>query len=93
MASVIGRAVLVMQAGVPLDAIANELQDQSTFDFSVHQASGMLSVQTKLSVKDALIMLRAHAFALDISPSELAHRIIDRGTRFDLQSGVWLELD
>jgi hypothetical protein len=38
-------------------------------------------------------MLRAHAFALDISPSELAHRIIDRGTRFDFQSGVWLEAD
>jgi hypothetical protein len=93
MASVIGRAVLVMQAGVPRGAIFNELQGQSTFDFSVHQASGMLSVQAKLSVKDALIMLRAHAFAVGISLSELAHRIIDRGTRFDFQSGVWLELD
>ncbi|WP_201732729.1 hypothetical protein [Acidithrix sp. C25] len=50
-------------------------------------------MQTKLSVKDALIMLRAHAFAVDISPSELAHRIIDRGTRFDFQSRVWLETD
>ncbi|KJF15867.1 MULTISPECIES: GAF and ANTAR domain-containing protein [Acidithrix] len=93
MASVIGRAVLVMQTGVPRGAIANELQGQSTFDFSVHQASGILSVQAKLSVKDALIMLRAHAFAVDISPSELAHRIIDRGTRFDFQSRVWLETD
>lgn len=93
MASVIGRAVLVMQAGVPRGAIANELQGQSTFDFSVHQASGMLSVQAKLSVKDALIMLRAHAFAMGLSPSELAHRIIDRDTRFDFQSGVWFETD
>ena len=91
MASVIGRSVLVMQAGVPQGTIANELQGQSTFDFSVHQASGMLSVQAKLSVKDALIMLRSHAFALDMSLSELAHRIINRGTRFDPQSGVWLE--
>ncbi len=93
MASVIGRAVLVMQAGVPLGAIANELQGQSSLDFSVHQASGMLSVQAKLSVKDALIMFRAHAFAVGISPSELAHRIIDRRTRFDFQSRVWLETD
>jgi hypothetical protein len=93
MASVIGRAVLVMQAGVPRGAIADELQSQSTFDFSVHQASGMLSVQAKLSVKDALIMLRAHAFAVNMSPSELAHRIIDRETRFDLQSGDWLEAE
>ena len=93
MASVIGRAVLVMQAGVPRGAIANELQGQSTFDFSVHQASGMLSVQAKLSMKDALIMLRAHAFALGLSPSELANRIIDRRSRFDFRSGIWLETD
>ncbi len=93
MASVIGRAVLVMQAGVPRGAIANELQGQSTFDFSVHQASGMLSVQAKLSMKDALIMLRSHAFAVDLSPSELARRIIDRSTRFDFQSGEWLQAD
>lgn len=91
MASVIGRAVLVMQAGAPRGALANELQGQSTFDFTVHQASGMLSVQAKMSVKDALIMLRAHAFAVDMSPTELAHRIIDRETRFDLQSGDWLD--
>jgi hypothetical protein len=93
MASVIGRAVLVMQAAVPRGAIFNESQGESTFDFSVHQASGTLSVEAKLSVKDALIMLRAHAFAVGISSSELAHRIIDRGTRFDFQSGVWLETD
>lgn len=93
MASVVGRAVLVMQAGAPLGAIADELQGQSTFDFSVHQASGMLSVQAKLSVKDALVMLRAHAFVVHMSPTELAHRIIDRETRFDLQSGDWAEIE
>ncbi|MBW4079747.1 MAG: ANTAR domain-containing protein, partial [Acidobacteria bacterium] len=93
MASVIGRAVLVMQAGAPLSAIADELQGQSTFDFTVHQASGMLSVQTKLSVKDALVMLRAHAFAVNMSPTELAQRIIDRETRFDFQSGDWTEIE
>lgn len=89
MASVIGRAVLVMQAGAPRDALANELHGQSTFDFSVHQASGMLSVQAKLPVKDALIMLRAHAFAVNLPPAQLAQRIIDRATRYDLQSGDW----
>jgi hypothetical protein len=93
MASVIGRAVLVMQAGAPVGAIADELQGQSTFDFSVHQASGMLSVQAKLSVKDALVMLRAHAFVVHMSPTELARRIIDRETRFDLQSGDWAEIE
>ena len=93
MASVIGRAVLMMQAGAPRGAIADELQGQSTFDFSVHQASGMLSVQAKLSVKDALVMLRSHAFVVNLSPTEFAHRIIDRETRFDLQSGDWIGIE
>jgi hypothetical protein len=49
----------------------------------------MLSVQAKLPVKDALIMLRAHAFAVNLPPAQLAQRIIDRATRYDLQSGDW----
>jgi hypothetical protein len=92
MASVIGRAVLVMQAGAPQGAIADELQGQSTFDFSVHQASGMLSVQAKLSVKDALVMLRSHAYVVNLSPSELAQRIIDRETRFNLEAEGWKDI-
>lgn len=91
MSSVIGRAVLVMQAGAPGGAIADELQGQSTFDFSVHQAAGMLSVQAKVSVKDALVMLRSHAYVVNLSPSELARRIIDRETRFDLEAEGWIE--
>ncbi|NNN08288.1 MAG: GAF and ANTAR domain-containing protein [Acidimicrobiaceae bacterium] len=91
MAAVIGRAVLAMQAGVPPGALTNELQGQSTFDFSIHQASGMLSVQARISVKDALIMLHAHAFTVDVPLSVLARRIINRETRFDFHSGDWLE--
>ncbi|MGC8481771.1 MAG: ANTAR domain-containing protein [Acidimicrobiales bacterium] len=90
MASVIGRSVLEMQAGVPRDAISDELQGESSFDFTVHQASGMLSMQAQVSVKDALILLRAHAFSMDLSLSVLAHRIIDRSTWFDSQSGYWM---
>jgi hypothetical protein len=93
MASVIGRAVLAMQAGAPRGTIADELQGQSTFDVSVHQAAGMLSVQAKLSVKDALVMLRSHAFVVDMPPSELAHRIIDGGTRFDLDAEDWIDIE
>ncbi|MBW4077705.1 MAG: GAF domain-containing protein [Acidobacteria bacterium] len=89
MASVIGRAVLVMQAGAPQGSIADELQGQATFDFSVHQAAGMLAVQAKLSVKDALVMLRSHAFVVEMSPSELAQRIISGETRFDVESESW----
>jgi hypothetical protein len=53
----------------------------------------MLSVQAKLSVKDALVMLRSHAFVVDMPPSELAHRIIDGGTRFDLDAEDWIDIE
>jgi len=89
MASVIGRAILTMQAGAPGDALAGELDGQSTLDFSVHQAAGMLSVQASLSVRDALVALRAHAFATKTAPSVLAQRVVDREVRFDPESGAW----
>jgi len=92
MASVIGRAVLAMQAGAPSGSLLGELQGQSTFDFSVHQAAGMLSVQGSLSMKDALVALRAHAFAVKITSAALAQQMISRRVAFDPESGTWQEM-
>jgi hypothetical protein len=89
MASVIGRAVLAMQAGAPGESLEDELAGLSMLDFTVHQAAGMLAVQAALPVKDALVALRSHAFATDLSPSILANRLINRQTRFDRESGTW----
>ena len=38
MASVIGRAILAMQAGASGGALAAELEREATFDFAIHQA-------------------------------------------------------
>jgi hypothetical protein len=89
MASVAARAVLAMQAGAPEDMIADELVRESTFDFSVHQAAGMVSVQGAMSVGDALVALRAHAFTSDCTSLELALRIVARDLRFEPQTGEW----
>ncbi|HEV3268664.1 MAG TPA: ANTAR domain-containing protein [Acidimicrobiales bacterium] len=89
MASVIGRAILAMQAGAPPGGLAGELEGQSTFDFAVHQAAGMLAVQGSLSVRDALVALRAHAFATNCVPSELAERVVLRQVHIDPVTGTW----
>jgi len=89
MASVAARAVLAMQAGAPQDAIADELVREATFDFAVHQAAGMVSVQGSMSVGDALVALRAHAFANDSTSSELAVRIVARDLRYDPATCEW----
>jgi hypothetical protein len=91
MASVIGRAILAMQAGAPEGSLAGELEGQSSFNFAAHQAAGMLAVQASLSVRDALVALRAHAFATKTSASVLAERVVRRQVSIDPYSGDWKE--
>ena len=49
----------------------------------VHQAAGMISVQLDVSVGDALLRLRGHAFAHGRSMSEVAADVVARRLRFD----------
>jgi hypothetical protein len=91
MASVIGRAVLSMQAGAPSDTFAAELEREANFDFSVHQAAGMVAVQGAMSVGNALVALRAHAFATNSALSELAVRVVVREVRYDEKTSSWHE--
>jgi hypothetical protein len=91
MASVIGRAVLSMQAGAPGDTLADELEREVNFDFSVHQAAGMVAVQGSMSVGNALVALRAHAFATNMALSELAVRVVVRELRYDPKTSSWHE--
>ena len=93
MASVAARAVLAMQAGAPRDTIADELVREATFDFAVHQAAGMVSVQGSMSVGDAMVALRAHAFTSDCSSSALALRIVARDLCFDPETRDWLNTE
>ncbi|MDQ3311635.1 MAG: GAF and ANTAR domain-containing protein [Actinomycetota bacterium] len=51
-------------------------------DWTVHQASGMLSVQLGVLVDEALIRLRAHAFASERRPRDVATDIVARRLRF-----------
>jgi hypothetical protein len=47
----------------------------------VHQATGMLSVQMGVSMDEALVRLRAHAFANDLPVLEVARDIVRRRLR------------
>jgi hypothetical protein len=89
MASVIARSVLSQQAGATAESLIGEIGATSTLDFSVHQAAGMVAIQGFMSVRDALVTLRAHAFASNCQLSELAERVVSRETRFESESGTW----
>jgi hypothetical protein len=91
MASVVARSVLSMQAGASEGELLDEFRGGAILDFRVHQAAGMLAVQGSLSVKDALVALRSHAFSSNTELSALAERVVTRRTRFDLAAGEWID--
>ena len=52
-----------------------------THRLEVHQATGMISVQLGVSLAEALVRLRAHAFAADRSMNEVAADVVARRLR------------
>lgn len=80
-AGVAARWVLEAQAGAPPDTVALELEASADFHFIVHNAAGIVSVQESISVAEALIWLRAHAFSTDRLLADVARDIIARTLR------------
>jgi GAF domain-containing protein len=91
MSAVVGRGIIATQAGARPEALSQELLSEATFDFSVHQAAGMLAVQPLISISSALIALRMHAFATSESLQKVSARVIGRELRFDQVSQEWIE--
>ncbi len=48
----------------------------------VHQATGMISVQAALGLAEALVLLRAHAFAMERPIRDVARDVVARTLRF-----------
>lgn len=62
------------------------------FDFSLHQAAGMVAVQGSMSTQDALIVLRARAFANDSLIADVAASVITRRVCYDPMDRSWREI-
>lgn len=80
-AEVVAHWVLEAQARAPADVVASELEIGADFHFAVHNAAGMISVQEGISITEALIRLRAHAFSNDRLLADVAQDVIARRLR------------
>ena len=80
-ADVAARWVLDAQAGAPSGVVAKELEAGADFHFAVHNAAGMVSVQGGISVAEALIRLRAFAFANNRLLADVADDVVARRVR------------
>ncbi|HZU72207.1 MAG TPA: GAF and ANTAR domain-containing protein [Acidimicrobiales bacterium] len=82
MADVVAHWVLDVQAEAPPGALAEELEIGAEFYFIVHNAAGVVSVQLGVTVTEAMIALRAYAFAHDRPLRDVAQDVVERRLRF-----------
>jgi hypothetical protein len=81
-ADVIAQEILVLQAGAPAGTVGVRSSGGSELRLVVHQATGMVAAQLDIGVYEAMDRLRARAYAEDVSLTDLAVSVVDRGIRF-----------
>jgi ANTAR domain len=79
--SFVTELLLTLQSAAATTSLADTLSDHDAHRAEVHQASGMLAVQLGISVADALLRLRAHAYASSRPATEVALDIVERRLR------------
>jgi GAF domain/ANTAR domain len=88
LADVAAEVILLVQARAPAGTLADELARSAELHVVVHQAAGMIAVQLGIGVADALVRLRAHAFATGTPLHKLAEDVVDRRVQFDTPDGL-----
>ena len=86
MADLVTHAILDLQAHAPGQALAAGLA-AVPFRAQVHQATGRISAQLDIAVAEALVRLRAYAYAHDRTIDEVAATVVSGALRFDDQAG------
>ncbi len=75
--------VLQVQQQAPAGQVHPLLSDPRSAHTQVHQATGMVSVQAAVGLVEALLLLRAHAFAAELPIAAVARDVVTRVLRFD----------
>jgi GAF domain len=75
--------ILNSQAHAPEDSLSPDLEMLADYGAEVHQASGMVSVQLGVGIGEALVRLRAHAFAEGRPLADVAADVVARRLRFE----------
>lgn len=79
--------LLHLHAERPLDDAGTRWADGLADSSEVHQATGMISVQSSVSLADALLVLRARAFASERPLDAVARDVVDRVIRIAADRG------
>ena len=82
-ADVLASWVLDTQGAAPAGKVATAIEADADFHLVVHNAVGMVSVQLDVSVTEALLRLRAYAFAHGQPLAAIAEDIVARRLRLE----------
>jgi hypothetical protein len=80
-AEVLTETVLSLQDAAPVGVLAESLEEAVAYRSEIHQATGMVSIQLKIPVTEAMVRIRAHAFAEARPVGEVARDIVARRLR------------
>lgn len=73
--------MLSLQGDAPAGTLAPGLDDVVQYRAAIYQASGMIAIQLSIPVAEAVLRIRAHAFAHDQTVAETAAHIVARRLR------------
>jgi hypothetical protein len=75
--------ILGVQAGAPPGELHESLANEPPYWSEIHQATGMLSVQLGISLDEAFVRLRGHAFATGQDLRHVARDVVGRRLRLE----------
>jgi hypothetical protein len=81
LADVLTETVLTLQDAAPVGVLAPGLEDAVVYRAEIHQASGMVSIQLRIPIAEALLRIRAYAFAHGRPVGAVAGDIVSRQLR------------
>ena len=77
-------ALLQLDTG-SASSFADSTAGRAAYQLQVHQASGMVMVQAGVTVEEAFLLLRAHAFAVARPVADVARDVVERRLRFPVE--------
>jgi hypothetical protein len=75
--------ILELQGEIPGDTLHPALSEGFAYSPVIHQATGMISAQAGIGVGDALLLLRARAYAAERALTDIAKDVVERRLRWD----------
>jgi GAF domain/ANTAR domain len=79
-------AAAILQLGTGFaDSFADDADGRAAYQMEVHQASGMVKVQAGVTIEEAFLMLRAHAFATGRPIADVAKEVVERRLRLTVE--------